>query len=578
MQSTFRLKIVLATGALAMVTSACATDETSLANLGAPTDAKTLAAPSPDGRYIITYKAQYKSQNAHKALVAKGGKIARELTRQNAVAAYLPGESLQDLLADPTIESIEVDPRRYALAESVPFGVPMVQADQVPAAPPSGDAGRIKVCIIDSGISAAHEDFAGVPINGNNVPGTGNWNEDLCGHGTHVAGTVAAAAGNGLGVVGVAPDAVSLHIVKVFAGTSCAWSFSSDLVAALDECTAAGAQVVSMSLGGGSPSNAEDNAFADAFANGVLSIAAAGNDGTSALSYPASYDSVVSVAALDSTKTVADFSQKNDQVELAGPGVGVLSTYPYANRLAVGADSYNGNQIEGAALGSVTGELVDGGICDSVGAWSGKVVLCQRGTISFFDKVMNAQNGGAAAAVLYNNAPGNFNGTLGEGVTGTIPAISLSQEDGQVLVAGSLGQSGNVLSGLGDGYAELNGTSMATPHVSAVAALIWAQVPTATNSDIRAALGATAEDLGDAGRDTSYGHGLVQARAALDFLLDGGGPDCSADNVCNPECADGEDPDCGNVCLPRRSVCDSDDDCCSGRCRIKRRAQVGRCR
>ena len=84
-----------------------------------------------------------------------------------------------------------------------------------------------------------------------------------------------------------------------------------------------------MSLGGSFKSRFEETAFKDAYNAGVLSVAAAGNGGNTSYSYPASYSSVVSVAAVDSNKVVADFSQKNSQVELAAPGVSVLSTVPY---------------------------------------------------------------------------------------------------------------------------------------------------------------------------------------------------------------------------------------------------------
>ena len=73
------------------------------------------------------------------------------------------------------------------------------------------------------------------------------------------------------------------------------------------------------------------------------------------------------------------------------------------------------------------------------------------------------------------------------------------------------------------GWASWDGTSMATPHVSAVAALIWSAAPGKPNVSIREALTATAMDLGDSGRDTSYGYGLVQAKAALDYLVPSGG-------------------------------------------------------
>ena len=166
------------------------------------------------------------------------------------------------------------------------------------------------------------------------------------------------------------------------------------------------------------------------------------------------------------------------------------------------------------------------------------------GSSTFGLLINSATSGTPSTAVLYNNAPGNFSGTLGEGVTSSIPAISLSQEDGQLLVAALLGAAGTVHSGAGNGYALLDGTSMATPHVSGVAAAVWSRVPSASNQDIREALTATAQDLGAAGRDNTFGFGLVKAQAALDFLLGGGGGEC----------------------LPADAACSVGTDCCSGVC------------
>ena len=156
-----------------------------------------------------------------------------------------------------------------------------------------------------------------------------------------------------------------------------------------------------MSLGGGASSTTERNAFASALNSDVLSIAAAGNSGNSSLSYPASYDEVVSVAAVDSSGNRASFSQYNSQVEIAAPGVSVNSTYP------------------------------------------------------------------------------------------------------------------------GNSYRSLSGTSMATPHVSGVAALVWSHYTSCSAAQIRSALNATAEDRGSAGRDTRYGWGIVKAKAAYDYLANG---------------------------------------------------------
>ncbi len=500
------------------------------------------SALSASDRYIIKFK-DYSRRGA--VLSAAGAQTARELPSHAAVAAYIPGPALEGLRQNPNIEYIEADPKRELYGQTTPYGISMVQATD-PAFTSAG--GNVKVCIIDSGLYTGHEDFQGIGVTGE--AGTA-WNQDGCGHGTHVAGTITA-ADNTAGVVGVAPNSVSLHIVRVF-GDDCSWSYASDLVAALDECQAAGAKVVSMSLGGTFKSTTENAAFASAYNAGVLSIAAAGNDGNTRMSYPASYDSVVSVAAIDSAKALASFSQRNSQVEVSAPGVSVLSSVPWTTpTLSVGGSSYMGAVIDGAATIAANGALVDGGLCDSIGSWSGKIVLCQRGTITFADKVNNVQAGGGVGAVIYNNVSGAFAGTLGTGVTSAIPAISMTQEDGQALVAGSLGQSATlnaVITKPGSGYEAWDGTSMATPHVSGVAALIWSYNPSWTNAQIRDALTATAEDLGAAGRDDSFGYGLVQAKAALDYLNAGGGGGGG-----------------GGTCGAAGASCSSNADCCSGSC------------
>ena len=442
----------------------------------------------------------------------------------------MPQQALARLRNNPNIEYIEQDVPRYPMAQTTPYGVDLVQARDIWDANRDGaiDTGKptgsgILVCVIDSGIHATHEEFAGVHLNGGYPSG---WNNDTCGHGSHVAGTIAA-ANNTAGVVGVSPGKVSLQIVKVFNGSTCGWSYSSTLIDAANRCASAGAKVISMSLGGSTSSLTEKNGFANLYSQGVLSIAAAGNAGNTTLSYPASYDSVVSVAAVDSNKALASFSQRNSQVEIAAPGVGVLSSVPFVSASAsVAGQSYLVEALAETFQGNGSGAVANGARCTATnGAWLGKTVMCERGDISFADKVNNVANSGGAAAIVYNNAPGGFSGTLGSAGP-AIPAVSMSQADGQFIVANRIGSSATVNtvpSNSGNGYAYYDGTSMETPHVSGVAALVWSANPTWTNVQIREALNVTAQDLGTAGRDTSYGWGLVRAKAALDYLNGSGG-------------------------------------------------------
>lgn len=475
-------------------------------------------ASAADDRYIIKFK-EGKGPAVKAMMENNGGRSALALEKRNAMAANLPAKALNALRNNPNVDYVEQDVKRYPMAETVPFGIPMVQADQVSDAM----AGNQTVCIIDSGYDIAHEDLSGNNVTGSFDSGTGNWYTDENHHGTHVAGTIAAIS-NGVGVVGVNPNGnLKLHIVKVFGADG--WAYSSSLVAAADECASNGASVINMSLGGTFKSRTEDQAFADLYANqNILSIAAAGNDGNTRHSYPASYDSVVSVAAIDSNKVVADFSQQTDQVELSGPGVDVLSSVPVgaglSTTLTVGGNAIEASGMEDSPMGTGSGALVDCGLGESTCAdATGKVCLISRGNISFAEKVQACEAGGGVAAVVYNNEPGMLFGTMGGVATG-IPSAGISDTDGAALL-GQLGASTTLAIEASD-YAYYNGTSMATPHVAGVTALVWSHFPSCTASEIRAALDNTAEDLGAAGRDNAYGYGLVQAKDAVDYLTANG--------------------------------------------------------
>ena len=449
-----------------------------------------------------------------------GGRVVHRFSEYRVVSAWLSEAGLERMKGNPYVRKIEPDPERYPMAETIPYGLSMVQADLLS----DQFAGNRKVCIVDSGFQQAHEDLQNARLAGISLGNYGKPLEDRCGHGSHVAGIIAALE-NQVGVLGVLPgNRLKVHVVKVF-NNDCLMTYASDLTNALRVCRNAGANVINMSLGGPSPSSFERTAFDDAYRAGILSVAAAGNDGDTSYSYPASYDAVISVAAINSKRTLASFSQRNDQIDLAAPGVDVLSTVSYldTNTATVDTKAYRGNWIEYAARSAgVTGALVNGALCKSPSpAWRGNVVLCRRGDITFRNKVENVQSSGGLAAVIYNNATGNFIGTLGDGSRSNIPAISLSRLDGAFLLANKLRKEVKVVSQRkqpANGYELLSGTSMASPHVAGIAALIWSHNPQWTNEQIRQALQTSARDLGPPGRDNSFGFGLPQAKAALDWL------------------------------------------------------------
>ncbi|MEQ1934112.1 MAG: S8 family peptidase [Fimbriimonadaceae bacterium] len=181
----------------------------------------------------------------------------------------------------------------------------------------------IKIAILDTGVDLTHPD-----LQGKLVPGYDFVNDDAdpmddAGHGTHCAGTAAANGNNSIGVIGLAPRC-SIMPVKVLgpAGGS-ADGVTSGIKFAADN----GASVISMSLGGGGASQTMQDALVYALGKGALPIAAAGNHGTTQLIYPGGFDECIAVAATDQNDQKAGFSAFGDWVEVAAPGVGILSTY-----------------------------------------------------------------------------------------------------------------------------------------------------------------------------------------------------------------------------------------------------------
>ena len=298
----------------------------------------TSSGVSPKGVY-------FDAQAAQNTLTRLGATVHKVLEPQGMVAATMDKKTLNALSADASVADISPDSKRTLMAQATPYGYNMVQANQFS----QNNTQARTVCIIDTGYNLGHPDL---PDQNDGVSGTannsavGNWYNDGNGHGTHVAGTIAA-LNNSTGIVGVYPS-VDLHIVKIFDDNG-NWTYASDLIGGINQCQSAGTDVVNMSLGGGSSSTAERNAMDQFNNNGILLVAAAGNDGNSSLSYPSSYDAVMSVAAVDSNEDRASYSQYNSQVEIAGPGSSVYSTYPTNTYATLNGTSMATPHVAGAA-------------------------------------------------------------------------------------------------------------------------------------------------------------------------------------------------------------------------------------
>jgi serine protease len=334
-----------------------------------------------DGRPVITTQEATNKADAEKI-------VARAQKARNAV-------------------SVEIDAPVYALG--VPTGSDPYRAQQwdfakmnVASAWTKSTGSGVTVAVIDTGVDANHPDLRANVLSGYDaIANRAGTSSDGNGHGTHVAGTIAAVTGNNVGVSAVAPDTRILP-VKVLndKGAGVMSDTAEGIVWAADH----GAQVINMSLGSTSKVTAVSNAIAYARSKGVTVVAAAGNERAkgSPISYPGADEGVIAVAATDSSDRVASYSNAGGYVDVAAPGSNILSTYPTAR---------------------------------------------------------------------------------------------------------------------GNAYANMNGTSMAAPHVAAVAALLKSYKSTLTPDQIQAALEKSAVDLGPAGKDTDFGYGRIDAAAALATIV-----------------------------------------------------------
>ncbi|MCK4241538.1 MAG: S8 family serine peptidase, partial [Candidatus Atribacteria bacterium] len=332
---------------------------------------------------------------AEQALVkGLGGKIKYTYNIVDAIAASIPEKAIDALQKNPNVRYVEPDGLVQALDElDDSWGVKRIGAGVVYD---SGNKGTgINVAIIDTGIDRSHGDLT--VVGGKSfVSYTEDFDDDN-GHGTHVAGIVAA-MDNGIGVVGVAP-AANLYALKALDSNGS--GNVSDVVMAIQWATVNEIQVINMSLGGPYSITLEAACLLAYYTDGLILVAAAGNSGNPPgkgdnISFPAGYEWVIAVAATDQSDERARWSSTGPELELSAPGVAINSTL------------------------------------------------------------------------------------------------------------------------LGGGYGEKSGTSMASPHVAGVAALVWANPANSnwTNDDVRAQLQDTADDLGSAGKDSKFGYGLVDADEA----------------------------------------------------------------
>nr|WP_269052348.1 S8 family peptidase [Sporosarcina sp. G11-34] len=235
-------------------------------------------------------------------------------------------------------------------ANEVPPGVELIQA---PAIWKETKGKGVTVAILDTGCDSTHPDLQEQIIGGQNFTDDDGSNPDIFldynGHGTHVAGTIAAQKDD-KGVVGVAPEA-SLLIVKVLnkkGSGQYEW-----IINGIDYAIEQKVDIISMSLGGPTDLPELHEAIKRAVSNNILVVCAAGNEGdgndlTDEYAFPGRYNEVISVGAINLERSPSDFTNSHDEIDLVAPGEKILSTYLNGKFATLSGTSMAAPHVSGA--------------------------------------------------------------------------------------------------------------------------------------------------------------------------------------------------------------------------------------
>lgn len=265
---------------------------------------------------------------SEKALIqSHGGIIKNSFHLIPAIAAKISENNITKMKKDPRILYIEDDKIFKAADEYInSWGVKNIGSESVHSKGIIGTG--VKVAILDTGIDYNHEDLndnykggIGFVQDQNGIVNPDNFDDSSSSHGTHVAGIIGA-ENNGVGVIGVAPNS-SIYALKVLDGAG--FGLSSWIISGIQWAVDNNMNIVTMSIEG-SDSLALHDAVDVAYNSGLLLVAAGGNTNGGPVRYPAAYDSVIAVTAINNTYQKASFSPVGPEVELAAHGVDIYST------------------------------------------------------------------------------------------------------------------------------------------------------------------------------------------------------------------------------------------------------------
>jgi thermitase len=269
--------------------------------------------------------------SAGRTLAVHHGKVRHDFLSLSAVSIEVPEQSaataLESLRRSGSFDYVEPD--YYAHTAADPNDPSYVSQWHLPriggplAWSLSTGSESVVVAIVDSGVYPHHPDLASKLVPGWNFVKNNADTADVLGHGTAVAGTVAAATNNGLGVAGITWGSRIMPLVVV---NERDYSAYSDIAAAIQYAVDHGVRVINVSIGGPSSSITLQKAVDYAWSKGALVFASAMNEGTSARFYPAACEHAIAVGATDASDRLASFSNYGSWITLAAPGTGILST------------------------------------------------------------------------------------------------------------------------------------------------------------------------------------------------------------------------------------------------------------
>ncbi|MDQ6420248.1 S8 family peptidase [Paenibacillus sp. LHD-117] len=232
--------------------------------------------------------------------------------------------------------------KAQALDNGMPWGVQQIKA---PQAWGITTGHRVKVGVIDTGVDFNHPDLRHSLLRGINLLNRSKMPYDDNGHGTHIAGTIAAS--NGMhGMIGVAPRAL-IAPVKAFDHNGSA--FVSDIILGIEWCVRNGMDVINMSFGMKTRSKALLGAVNNAYNSGVIIVASSGNDGKlRSVDYPARYPQTISVGATNRMRRVAPFSNRGTYIDIYAPGEKITSAWLRGNYNEMSGTSMATSHVSGA--------------------------------------------------------------------------------------------------------------------------------------------------------------------------------------------------------------------------------------